>query len=752
MKRYLLVLFLSLCTAASLTALTLYDGESPASDLDRGNGGGYYEMWWAKAGDNSLVDSTENPYEGAKCAKWTCSADWTGGAIMFDPYWSGLNLEMATNLEFWIRGAKGGETVTLEFFDKELGKPGEKDGHFHVLKIENIPAQWTHYAFRMADLLKDLPGKRAPDLTIFEGVMIHGASKGTVVYFDNMKFNEKPRQEIVYSPVKINHLGWMPADKKVAIINKASKTFEVVNAADGKVAFSGVPVLGAMNDPSSGDSVWYADFTSLNTAGKYYIRLADGTKSAEFSISPSVYRDIWIDMMKVFYIQRCGIALEAKYAGKNPRAFCHKADTAAPFAMRLDGKQPKGELDVTGGWHDAGDDNKYANPIYATLWYLENAYLLKPERFPDGLANIPESGNGRSDLVDEILWEINWYLKMQVQKGPEAGLVYAKVGAWDGGKAKDYLQTPRSVFQPDSADTLTFCATMAMTAYMLETTQKDADSLAIAKKCRAAAVKAWKAWAKATGNGARQIPEGGYKNPPGWNGSTAMGNDLNFEKKTAVAAAVELYRLTGEKQYGEYVKTHIDEYIKIFLGRDQNWGADEFLAFYNYSTLPKAMIDPAVLKKMQDTVREFKGRIQEYVAKNAYRVPVGSDGHFCWGSNSHMLKNAANFFFLYKWDGKQEDLETAQRARDYVMGLNAVDKLMYTGWGKAVMYHGIWHDAATQPSGYLVGGVDQGDGNGWMSKYPQKCYRDSVYNWSVNEGAIYYQAASVFMTSLFIDP
>jgi len=743
------ILFIYLFTLTA-KALILYDGETPQTDLDRSNGGGYYEIWWGGQNANSLTDSTDDPYEGKKCMKWTCNVAWSGGAFMADPSWIGLNIENVTNIEFMIKGAKGGESVNLVFFDKKLGVPGEKDGHFPDIKIDNIPNKWTRYSFKISELLKNHPGKRPPNMTIFEGFMISGSPAGTVVYFDNVKMGEKPREEIVYSPIKINKLGYRPSDKKLAIINKKSSKFEIVEKDSKKVVFSGTPVLGSEFDPSSGDAVWYADFSELKKDGIYFIRLSDGTASSEFRIADDVYRNLWIDLMRVFYIQRCGIELDEKHAGVYTRPKCHTNDKRAGFALRLDGKRPKGTLDVTGGWHDAGDDNKYSQPIYNTLWYLVNAYLLNPQKFPDNLLNIPESGNGRSDLVDEILWEIKWYLKMQVKKGPEKGLVYAKVGAWDGAKHKDYLQTPRFVFQPNSADTLTFCATVAMTAYMLEKTQKDPESLKIAKECRDAAILAWKAWKKFTENGKKQYPEGGFRNPPGWGGSTAMGTDFNSEKKLILTAAVELYRLTGEKIYHDEIKARIDEYIKIFLNRDKTWGADEFLAFYNYSTLPSNMIDKDILEKMKKEVRDFKERIMEYVRKNAYRVPFGGDGHFCWGSNSHLLKNAANFFFLWKWDGKQEDWEIVQRAVDYIMGLNAVDKLMITGWGNAIMYHGIWDNPEHQPPGFVVGGVDQWDNNGWMSKYPQKCYRDSQYNWSVNEGAIYYQAAAVFMTSLFI--
>src|SRR5262245_50567653 len=79
------------------------------------------------------------------------------------------------------------------------------------------------------------------------------------------------------------------------------------------------------------------------------------------------------------------------------------------------GSPDHGLLDVHGGWHDAGDYQK-------TLWgrgvaQMLFAYEVNPVAWTDGQLGIPESGNGIPDLLDELRWELDFYLRMQRPDG-----------------------------------------------------------------------------------------------------------------------------------------------------------------------------------------------------------------------------------------------------------------------------------------------------------------------------------------------
>ncbi|NJK85855.1 MAG: hypothetical protein HC906_07685 [Bacteroidales bacterium] len=68
--------------------------------------------------------------------------------------------------------------------------------------------------------------------------------------------------------------------------------------------------------------------------------------------------------------------------------------------------------DLSGGWMDAGDVNKYVTFAEGAVHELLLAYELNPQVFGDDY-NIPESGNDIPDILDEIKYEIDWIKKMQ---------------------------------------------------------------------------------------------------------------------------------------------------------------------------------------------------------------------------------------------------------------------------------------------------------------------------------------------------
>jgi len=735
-KNWLLILSFLLGTALPLSAtdLVLYDGETATTDAMPGNGGGSFATWWGGENANSLDDCAVFPHSGKFCAKWKCDSAWSGGAFTADPSWVGLNIEPLRGVELWVRGEKGGENVTLEFFDRNLGKPGDGDGFFNPIEIKGLTTQWTKVTFDLKRLTEGREGKRPLDLRVFEGFKVSGSASDTVVYLDDLRLVMGERTEVRYNPVKINHLGYRPGDRKVAILNRKADRFEVVDLLSQKPVFIGKPVFVTEKDPDSGDYVATADFSSVTQVGAYVLRLPTGEKSGEFKVDPSVYRPVWIDMMRTFYFQRCNTALSSRWAGKFTHEKCHLGDSEASFDKGNDGKVASGTLDLTGGWHDAGDSNKYSW-MYGILWNLARAYELFPEKFTDGPLNIPESGNGRPDLLDEWMWEARWLLKMQVATGPEVGMAYDRLKQVDGQDGVGELQLKRSVRPPTSQSTAEYCASMALAAYILGK-EKDEECLSLAAECRYAALKAWDAYLRCSKNGTVVYPEGKRVPYDAWK----------------YKAAAELYRMTGEEPYHQVLRDDLDKYLADYRSGDIRWGQDKFTPFFVYCSMSVSLTDVGTVQKMKDTVRQYRDLVGGYVGRNAYRVPFGDVGHFCWGSNGHLCNNAVIFYHLYLWDGRLEDLWTVQRVADYLLGLNAVDKVMLPGWGKALLFHSIWgksEDSDAFPPGYVPGGVNMHDGNGWMSAYPQKRYRDGITNWTVNENSIGYQASAVFVMSVF---
>jgi len=149
----------------------------------------------------------------------------------------------------------------------------------------------------------------------------------------------------------------------------------------------------------------------LTTEGTYYIYdPTNDVRSFNFEINPAIYESVLEATGKMFYYNRCGMAKSLPYAeadwvdGTNfvqDQSARYIEDPANTALYR----------DVSGGWFDAGDYNKYVNYTNSTMHDLLWAYQQAPDVFSDNW-NIPESGNGIPDIIDEIKWEVDWLLKI----------------------------------------------------------------------------------------------------------------------------------------------------------------------------------------------------------------------------------------------------------------------------------------------------------------------------------------------------
>ncbi|MDE5892618.1 MAG: hypothetical protein K2H45_06830, partial [Acetatifactor sp.] len=132
------------------------------------------------------------------------------------------------------------------------------------------------------------------------------------------------------------------ASKKGVVTQPGSYTLK---NAGGETVWQGQTGEAAA-DPLCGETLYPLDFGSVQTAGKYYLESAEGERSDSFVIGKDVLKGVHNAMIKALYFQRCGCALEEKYAGPYTNADCHMADS------QIYG-EPGQCLEARGGWHDA---------------------------------------------------------------------------------------------------------------------------------------------------------------------------------------------------------------------------------------------------------------------------------------------------------------------------------------------------------------------------------------------------------------
>jgi hypothetical protein len=241
--------------------------------------------------------------------------------------------------------------------------------------------------------------------------------------------------------IMVDQFGYRPHDTKVAVLanpvegyNEADEyipgdSLYLINENSGSIVFSSVPAPynNGKVDVTSGDIGWWFDFSMIQDSGSYHIYdPKNEVSSYSFRIHPDVYQDVLKASIKMFYYQRLGISHIAKYAGEWTDNAAYQQDSVARYVM--DRTNEDLFLDLRGGWMDAGDHNKYVTFVGTALHILLNTYTDHPDLFTDDL-NIPESGNGIPDIIDEIKWEVDWIMRMQDTLD---GGVYIKMGNLDG--------------------------------------------------------------------------------------------------------------------------------------------------------------------------------------------------------------------------------------------------------------------------------------------------------------------------------
>lgn len=521
--------------------------------------------------------------------------------------------------------------------------------------------------------------------------------------------------------IALNQIGYLPCAKKTAVFGGecADTEFEVVDAAKNTVAFIGT-ISDKRYSPSSGENICTGDFSALAEKGTYYIRTKSCGASAPFKIGNDIFNGLLGDTVRMMYLQRCGAALEEKYAGKFSHKACHTQKAYFYGTEEC--------ADVSGGWHDAGDYGRYPVAAAVTAAELLLAYETAPQLFPDD-TNIPESGNGVPDILDEVKYCLDWLFKMQ---SPEGG-VYHKVTCADfPGYIMPEEETDRLIICPVSKTaTADFAAVMAMAHDSFAEVYPD-----YAEKCLSAAERAWEFL---EGGGGALITE----NPEGI--VTGAYSDDCCEDEFYWAAA-QLYKATGKEKYRSYFEKAAAE--KVFSGF--GWRSVGHFGNIAYLSLKAEMKDPAVTdESVSDMIS--KAVINE---ANYYVSCAASDGygsavqHYWWGSNMHAAACGMVCMLAYKLTGDAAYYNAAIGQLDFLLGKNPMGMCYVTGFGTRAPrspHHRPSIAAGEAVKGMVVGGADQELDDHIVKEkckdaFPAMCYIDDCNSYSTNEVDTYWNS------------
>jgi len=605
----------------------------------------------------------------------------------------------------------------------------------------------------------------------------------------------------------VDQFGYRTGSEKIAVIRNPKSgfdasssflpgaTYSLVNVATGARVYSTAPSAwnGGAVDGSSGDQAWWFDFSRVADPGDYYVLDVDkNVRSAVFSISDGVYRDVLKQAVRTFFYQRVGQAKDAKDAGAEWADGASHLGPLQDHHARLYSDQSNAatEKDLWGGWYDAGDYNKYTSWTAAYVLRLLRAYAENPTAWGDDYG-IPESGNGVADVVDEARWGIDFLARMQESDGSVLSIV------GEAGASPPSAATGPSLYgSANTSATLSTAAAFAYASKVLRSLGKP-ELVANADALLNQAKRAW-VWADAH-------PAVIFKNNDAASGSQGLGagqqeTDDYGRLTMKLNAAAHLFEVTGDPAYrtffdASFTMTHMLQnggFVYPFEAETQ-----ETLLDYTRMAGATAAVADAIRAAYRngidgnDNLKAFRSNADPY---------LGYLKDYTWGSNAIKSNQGSVFYdvITYGLDPalNAEAERAAERYLHYLHGVNpfamvylsnmyahgaenSVNEFYHTWFAdKSPLWDRVGTSQHGPPPGFLTGGPNPS--YDWdaccptncgspannaicnseplsppKGQPPQKAYKDfntnwPIDSWQVTENSDGYQVAYIRLLSKFV--
>jgi endoglucanase len=560
--------------------------------------------------------------------------------------------------------------------------------------------------------------------------------------------------------IRVNQVGYAPgAAKNAAVVASSATTFQVVDEVSGLPVGGDTdgsrPLTAGQSFAFSGEEVQVADFSDLTVPGTYHLEVAGLDPSPSFTVADDVYRAPALATLKAFYYWRASTAIDAAHGGQWTRAAGHPNTGMGFMSASFSPSAPKVTTattwDAPKGWYDAGDYGEYVVNAGITVGSMLAVQELYPGFGFENATNIPESGAGKNDLLEEVRWELAWMLRMQDDDG---GVFFKIAGAsWPGWVMPAADPTGRQVIGKSTTSTLDFAAVMAQAARVYA-----AYDATLSEQCWTAATRAY-VWARAHANS----PAPGAVTPAADAGSGGYG-DGDYRDEFAWAAA-ELYitsvaRGSADSAYLDdaNLKAALDTVsIDGFAG----WQTVKNLAYYSLAT--SGALGGTKTDALRAAIRAVADDHVTVMSGNPYGFPLD---HYSWGSAAQVANAGVVLVYAARFaetaDDRRRYLDHAVQAADYILGKNTLDTTFVTGVGTRSPQQP--HSRISQADGVgapfpglVTGGPnsgvqDHGNGNppvtyprSCSDAHPAYCWVDYYESYASNEPAINQNAAAFLL-------
>ena len=533
--------------------------------------------------------------------------------------------------------------------------------------------------------------------------------------------------------IRRNQVGCSPQQEKVVVVEGTNPAGKLrVVTPDGQT-LNPQSVRKAVS-PLSGKTRYVVDLGNLSEVGDYQLTL--GKQSCQLHVSERPYHEIAKSALRLFYLIRSGVPIEQ--GGVYNRPLGHPDAHVLIHPSAASPMRPAGTvISSPYGWYDAGDYNKYVVNSAFSIGLMLAVYDLQKDYFDGFSTDIPETGNQTPDLLDEIMFNLRWFLTMQ---DPYDGGVYHKLTT---PKFENILMPAdcrqlRYVVAKSVTATLDFAAVMADAARLFEHYQQDYPGFSA--QAAAMAVRAYQ-WAKA--NPTAHYRQKSLLEPAvttGEYGDMSAGDEFFW-------AASALYRLTGHSCYLDDARLYMP--VKFTT---PSWGDVASLGAFEWLACSGSSLREPMLRQLL----AYCDAAIERADASSFQAPFGNNAKdFGWGCLSEgCCCQAILLLYADQMTGTTKYRRYALQNADYLLGRNATGYCYVTGFGDKSPQHPHHRiseaDNVEAPfPGMLVGGPNPGqqDKNDitqpYPSKYADESYIDIMSSYASNEIAINWNASLV---------
>ena len=547
------------------------------------------------------------------------------------------------------------------------------------------------------------------------------------------------------SVIKVDTVGYVSDWQKMVVFNVDPKGAVVKDAA-GNVALeitdNMISHFGL--DKESQDEVWHVDISALTQKGTYYVEAAE-VKNEFYKSETFVVDDYWKvlkhpvqTLVKSFYYQRTRTSIVEPYAKWNGHSYTRKGishvhddvgwdwqyypEKKERWQQSSDKKWWPGEQ-LKKGWFDAGNLDMYIDSTGISAQILLTAYAMAPELFNDNEQNIPESGNGVPDILDEVTWGVDWIMSLQQKDG---GFRHSEaIFGWTGPLAADEDMTVRWIRPESTSSTAKAISVLAMASVIYK---KFPEYKEMAEKYETAAKLGWKwlqlhpaqmrwnqldspqpAWddrnSHDKGDVSEVIDKNGdyFYNDIGARFGAAVEMWIRFREPDALA------NIVGMIQVDKFDQVHDVE--TVTNGSWRNIARYGLIELANDDGTPKELRAFAREKLVQCADEWLLPRWEN----DGYRI-VALGWEYYWGIAANTAEKAHLLAMVAKLTGEEKYMQAARDNWHWLMGRNPNGYTMATGIGKAPgkLYHLEWAPYADDrdippPPGFVIVGPNHRD-------------------------------------------